>query len=962
MPSAIERRFLGWDGPALPKAAAWLIDQAGGEAPERADSGEADLANLLVVVPGARSRRMLVGLLVDEAETRGVVLTPPIIVTPGELPAALLGPAGEPAPALVRRLAWIESLRSLDPEAIAPLLPNRPPADDLQAWSRLSALLERVSDDLAGADLRFEQVPDRAGDALPPDDAERWRTLGGAQRGVERRLGEQGYVDERLAMRDHAARARSGDTGFQRAALVCAPELNRIERAAIEKSGASVVALIFAPETMAERFDHMGCVDAEAWSQEPIDLSEESVVFANDPAEQAERALAHLAGFGDPLDVNEAVIGVADPEMFERLARKAELAAGVPLRPPRGEPCSATPPGRLLDLLRDHLRDATFDTMGALARHPDVEAALRRRSPGGAAETEWWLAPLDEIRRERVLLDPAAPPASLHPREGEALRFVRTGLADLLGDLTTNAPRPLAAWAEAIDGALAAIYEGTSLDPARVADQRTIAGLEAIRDALGELRAAGDAGQAPCSSWRAVALIGERLEQTFIPEPPRRGAIETIGWLDLALDPAPHCVVVGMSERHVPGSVTHDPLLPHSLREALGLPTNASRLARDACLLAAIDASRGATFMVARRTSEGDPQTPSRLLFRCAGEPLARRVLRFTDPKRDAGPNIALASKVRAGGVDRFRPEVRIDSGYEPPVSMSVTEFDAYLRSPVGWYLERFLRLEEHDEPPRELTPRLYGSLAHDTLEAFGRDEQMRDMDDPQQIAEALSDLLDDAARRRFGERPPAAVRIQKEMLRYRLQLMAGRQAERRRSGWRIERVEWSPGEDDAAGASIDVDGDPMGLRGKIDRIDRHEDGRAAIIDYKTGSIPSKGSLKKAPGDPGKWKSLQLPLYRHLARGLDLPAPVEVGYAMLPAKEAEDAWHFALWDEEALRSADKAAREVVRRIRAYRPGHALEPGDSPPDTGVLGFLSGQRFATGGLEGEHEEADEAEATP
>ncbi|NUQ67722.1 MAG: hypothetical protein HUU18_05525, partial [Phycisphaerales bacterium] len=67
------REFLGWDAPTLPAAARLLLDQA------------ADLSGWLVVLPGRRSARVLLGMLVDEAARRGVVLAPPTTLTPGEL-------------------------------------------------------------------------------------------------------------------------------------------------------------------------------------------------------------------------------------------------------------------------------------------------------------------------------------------------------------------------------------------------------------------------------------------------------------------------------------------------------------------------------------------------------------------------------------------------------------------------------------------------------------------------------------------------------------------------------------------------------------------------------------------------------------------------------------------------------------------------------------------------------------
>src|SRR5690606_30999338 len=116
---------------------------------------DGDLGRLAVVVPGGRARRMLLGALVEAAEARDIALTPPLVITPGEIPGTLLGAPGRPASRTARRLAWVEALRSLGPDALAPAIPHPPEADDFAGWSRIASALERAGDELAGEGLRF---------------------------------------------------------------------------------------------------------------------------------------------------------------------------------------------------------------------------------------------------------------------------------------------------------------------------------------------------------------------------------------------------------------------------------------------------------------------------------------------------------------------------------------------------------------------------------------------------------------------------------------------------------------------------------------------------------------------------------------------------------------------------------------------------------------------------------------
>ena len=57
------------------------------------------------------------------------------------------------------------------------------------------------------------------------------------------------------------------------------------------------------------------------------------------------------------------------------------------------------------------------------------------------------------------------------------------------------------------------------------------------------------------------------------------------------------------------------------------------------------------------------------------------------------------------------------------------------------------------------------------------------------------------------------------------------------------------------------VDGQPMYLRGRIDRIDVHEsDGQTIVLDYKSGD--SVQTPDDSHRHEGHWIDLQLPLYR----------------------------------------------------------------------------------------------------
>ena len=124
----------------------------------------------------------------------------------------------------------------------------------------------------------------------------------------------------------------------------------------------------------------------------------------------------------------------------------------------------------------------------------------------------------------------------------------------------------------------------------------------------------------------ALDLFGESTR--FDDKP--ADAVELLGWLELLWEDAPHLVVAGFNDGRVPEAVVSDAFLPESLREQLGLKTNAARFARDAYLLAALAAPRGQggqlDLLVGKVSTAGDPLRPSRLLLLCDDAMLPARV------------------------------------------------------------------------------------------------------------------------------------------------------------------------------------------------------------------------------------------------------------------------------------------------------------------------------------------------
>jgi len=928
-PAHAERVFLGWDRPLIGLATEQILRRF-------ADADRLDLGDVLVVLPGGRAKRLMLASLVDTAADRGLLLTPPVRATPSEIGAAFVRPPTPPAEPLTRRLAWVEALRRQPPDHLAALSPRAEDAAD-----SLASLLDRASAELASGLVRFDDVPHKAAHALPPEEEPRWRAMASAQRDYERVLDEWGLHDPALAQQ-HALRGpidtdQIVSTPPRSILLVGVSELAPAVRALLARFAPELLALVFAPPELQERFDPLGCVRVEAWASATLPLDDDSIIFADAPVDQAERALEAVASLEGSRSAEQITLCAPDRSVVAPLARAFETAGGVALHDAAGTPVARTAPAQLLDAIRRYATHPSATRLLELVRHPDLEPAL-----SAAAGASSWLEKLDDWARRRLPRDLSR--ATLATLPGPGRRVVGT-LSDLLGQLDPvgdhagDEARPAGAWSEPVLRVLARVYADRARDRRDPADRVVIESCTALAGAARQLAAAGSSDDAAprITCAEALALTLDAAGATPVADPPRADAIELIGWLEALADPAPELIVTGMNEGLVPASLVADPLVPDGLRRALGITDDRARLARDAYHLAAIVSSRArVTLICGRRGDDNEPRTPTRLLYRCERGTLVERVRRFTDASRARAPSVRVPRGTPPAMESAFAsmPIVPVD----PVTEMSVTDFRAYIRSPYLYYLERVLRLRTVEDRAFELDAPEFGHLMHEALRALS-DSGARDATDASQIESVLLDALAEEARERFGHSPSATVLVQLRLAERRLRAFAPVQAERRRAGWRIIKREWE------SESSLIVDDEPMRIRGTLDRIERHEEtGQLAVLDYKTSDTartPDEAHRKGRSGDK-RWVDLQLPLYRRLLEPLEPEGEVQLGYAVLPKDSSKSAISPAAWSSDELAEADAMAEWVVRRVR----DGAFDELEEAKPVGVLGAICGVELLGG----------------
>lgn len=924
----LDRHFLGWQQPALPAAADRLVAAA--------DAGGAiDLSNLTVVTPGGRAGRRLIELLLERAEALGRPLLPPRTAT-AEALAERLTPAAPLASAAERELAWCRALRSLERDRLAHLAPAPPADDDHASWAALATTVERLHVELAGECIAFADVPVRAAALLDDVEARRWVTLDAVRSGYLQGLDDADRVDpqaHRLASIERKVCRADGPL-----LLLGMADFNRqlCELLAVAAESVDVRCWVFAPQAMAERFDEWGRILTDPWAEVVIDIDRRRTAVVARPIDQANEALCRITDLNGKYAADQITVALADDQVAGPL-RQQFGAFDVPVRLAAGRPIEQTPPARLLAAVAEFVDGARFDAFAALLRHPDIGAWLATAEtadgqPVGAEAIDSWLTLLDRYHNDHFqgrLTDDWLGRDSVR----QPLRRVWLALHDgaMLGSMAGT--RRLGQWVGPIELLLRTVYGVRPLHRHDPSDRLTIAACELLARALDDLRriaASLDEAVRPSTALRMVLRLV--AGQAVPPEADPR-AIEALGWLEMPLDDAPVAIVTGVNEGSLPSSVGAAPFMPDSLRRELGITDNARRYARDAYALSAVLACRDqATLIAGRISSEGDPLTPSRLLLTGDDASLAQRV---TEWFGDEPVDVPLQSPPGWRAADRSAftpPPERCIVLPGPPDYMRVTDFALYLDDPYKYALARGRNLKAIDDVSRELDGGAFGSLAHAVLDRFAATAQA-ESSDADEVSAALDRLLNEQADQRFADRSLPAVRLQIEQLRMRLEWFAQWQASHASQGWRIAASELSFGR--RRPASLIVDGEPMALHGKIDRVDHHPDtGAWAVYDYKTSATamtPDKVH-RTGRGDDRRWIDLQLPLYRKLlsdwvdgdgATRMDAASldDVMLGYIALPRERPSEWGDMALmagWSADDLAQADDVAAGVVRAVRQGR--------------------------------------------
>ena len=621
------------------------------------------------------------------------------------------------------------------------------------------------------------------------------------------------------------------------------------------------------------------------------------------PAEEAQ-VIALLLREALEIPGRTASLVTSDRGLARRVA--AELGRWrIDIDDSAGLPLGATPPGVFLRLTAA-LAEDRFAPIALLAalKHPLAACGL---SPGAfraqarALEAAILRGPRPDrgIAGLRSALEAArlAPAARgelghmIDALEGVAAPFV-SALADGGADLGALL-RAHVIFAEAL--AATAAQDGASRLWAGEAG-------EVAARFVGDL-AEGAARGAPAlgaTGGSYAALLDALMDGAVVrPRHASHPRLRILGPLEARMQQADLTVLGGLNEGTWPRHTQPDPWLSRPMQLTFGLPEPERRVGLAAHDFAVALAAPEVVLTRATRV-EGTPTVPSRWLARLEA------VLRGADlfePMIAArrwidSPVLSLAAMLDDPDTATcaFPPIER--PAPRPPLSarpreLSVTEIRRLMRDPYAVYARRILRLDPLEDIDADADAAVRGKIVHRVLHRFLRDHPGRLSED------ALGRLLA-IGRSEFDEasvRPavralwwPRFVRVAEWFV----ATQSGR-TERVAATECKGRLEW------------DAPRGRFALVARADRIDVLDDGRLAIIDYKTGAAPKTKDVESG-AQP------QLPLEAAIAAA--------GGFAGVPGAEVAELAYWELTGGEAPGKIAAIKRDAAALGEAAREGLA----------------------------------------
>jgi ATP-dependent helicase/nuclease subunit B len=423
---------------------------------------------------------------------------------------------------------------------------------------------------------------------------------------------------------------------------------------------------------------------------------------------------------------------------------------------------------------------------------------------------------------------------------------------------------------------------------------------------------------AACDLPRAAAIIRHWLHGLPVrsrqhnPTP-----LAILGLLEARLIRADVMVLAGLNEGVWPGPADCGPWLNRPMRDILGMKQPESQIGQTAHDFVQAFGNPSVKLLWSRRIGDS-PATPSRWIHRL-------QMILDTAKLKDATTSrwallarrLAEPQAVTPIAMPRPRPKVELR-----PKSLSVTRIERLIRDPYAIYARHILKLEPLKPIAAAPDPARRGIIFHgaigDFLTAY-----------PSSLPADVAAELEGHGSRHFEQIAdyPGLVSFWWPRFRRIAQWMAEQEPEMRQG---VERVL----AEKSGAIDLTIGGGSFRLTCRADRIDIMADGGARIIDYKTGSVPTR---KQVESGFSPQLTLQAAI---LARGgfSDVTARDTTAIAYVHLTGGDPAGEFD-WlklsvkdvSERHMAELEKLLTAYASEMQAYLPRTGIETEDEASD-------------------------------
>lgn len=520
-----------------------------------------------------------------------------------------------------------------------------------------------------------------------------------------------------------------------------------------------------------------------------------------------------------------AALVTPDRDLAERVA--GELARwNIDIDDSAGTPLPRTAPGAFLRLVAAMVAE-DFAPVALLAacKHP---LAAGGRDPAA-------FRALTRLAERNVLRGP-------RPAPGLA------ALAQLAGD-----NKQIIAWIKLLEtccGRFAALMQEkeASLGDLLTAHMEAAEALAATPEAPGPSRLwAEDAGEAAASFAADLALCADQLPpiapavypglfealmegRVVRPRFGRHPRLHILGPLEARLQRFDVLILGSLNEGTWPAPAVADPWMSRPMRTDFGLPSPERRIGQAAHdIVQAMCAPR--VVLTRAEKVEGTPTVPSRWLMRLERVIAAAKLESVFAAQRGDWRSWTKTLSAPASFAATSPPAPK------PPVAarprrLSVTDIERWMRDPYSIYARHILKLKPLDPLEQDAGAADYGTLIHGVLQDFITAHPAG------ALPEKALDTVLALGRARFEKeaaRPGIMAFWWPRFERIARWFMNHEQSRRANLVQSVAEVTGT--------LTINAPGGPFLLSAKADRIDRTKDGRAVIIDYKTGTPPREAEV-----------------------------------------------------------------------------------------------------------------------